>query len=218
MARTKKILLILATALLAMPYTVHAEQETANDEYQAAFADTIDFDEGVGDSIPGASLQNDRIGEIEAGEEDKLQRRRKAKIFNAAGFGPAGLANMSSESVSYNLYYGVLWEVNPQAAIKAIGEASSDFADATLFTANLGANYYLLNNDISPYLGGDLGFGFGIGEDDNAFGFDVGTVIGVQLFRLTDTQMNIELHTQVLLSEVGDNFPVKYGARLGVLF
>ncbi len=169
---------------------------------------------GKADQAPDDTLN----GRKERTRIDDLQTRRQAKRWNAAGIGPAGLGNMGSRQVAYNMYYGGFWEVHPNAAIRGLGEATTDFADAIILSGNIGANFYLFNEEYSPYLGGELGLGWGYGEGQNAFGFDLGTAVGVQLFRLADTQMLVEAQTHILLDEIQGSFPLKYAARVGILF
>ncbi len=160
-----------------------------------------------------------RIGEIKEEEVDKIQTRRRAKRFGTAGLGPAALNNTGADDLSYDFYAGGVWEVNPYAAIKTIGEAVTDFNNSTIVSGRLGANFYPLNTDISPYIGGDLGLGYVFAEEDEGIGFSVGGSVGALLFRTSSTQMNVEANATAVLSEIQeDNFPYKIAGRIGILF
>src|SRR5690606_35950962 len=159
------------------------------------------------------------VGAIPPGETKTMLRRKESKKFSTAGFGPAGFGNIDEKVPAYDLYVGRVWEVNPHAAIKAIAEAASDFDRATLVDFQLGANFYALPNDISPYIGGGLGLGYAMASDDNAFGFNLGASVGAQLFRTSNAQMNLEGSVRMMLTDLDDNGPPSvYSARLGVLF
>ncbi len=167
-----------------------------------------------------AGREQDNIGNIEPGEVNDLQRRRQALRLGAAGFGPATFGGVDAEA-AYNFYGGYLWEVNPHAAIKGIIDATTDFDQAVLASANLGGNLYIFNADVSPYIGGELGLAYLASGDpdlDDNFGFSTGASIGAQLFRTANTQMNLELGTRFHLQELDDDVPLMYTARVGVLF
>ncbi|MFP4415663.1 MAG: hypothetical protein ACLFSB_00175 [Chitinispirillaceae bacterium] len=149
--------------------------------------------------------------------EDATLEKTRAVRLTVAGFGPAGFANVGESNLSYDFFGGLLWEVNPQAAIKAIGDITTDFSNVTMITANVGANFYPIVENISPVFGAMFGFGYAFGTS-HEFGFDVGVSGGVILFRTATTQMTVEGHGIFLLSEMEDGFPTKFGGRLGIIF
>jgi hypothetical protein len=168
------------------------------------------------------SYTSDTVGAIRPSETKTLQRRHESKRFTAAGLGPAGFGNVDEDNPSYDFYVGRFWEVNPHAAIKALGEVTSDLDDNHMVDFNLGSNLYALPTEVSPYVGGQMGlsYGRGMGEPkDNDFGFNVGASIGALLLRTADAQMNLEGNAQVVLTDMEtDDMPTVYSARLGVLF
>lgn len=175
--------------------------------------------EVVSDQTYSPANTSTEVGSIPPGETKSLLRRKEAKKFSTAGFGPAGFGNIDEKTPAYDLYAGRMWEVNKHAAIKALGEVASDFDNATMANMQLGANLYALPSDISPYIGGGLGLGYGTVPGDQAFGFNVGASVGALLFRTSSAQMNVEGSAQMMLSELNDNgSPSIYAARLGVLF
>jgi hypothetical protein len=154
-------------------------------------------------------------------DEMTLTRVREPRMrFGTAGGGAAGLSNLGTEDeLAYNFYAGGVWEVNPFAQLKALGEATGTFEEKVLLSASLGANFFPVNAAISPYLGGDVGVGYGIGETDDGVGLELGASAGLLLFRLADTQVNLEAKTQWTLTEIdSDQFPFRYIGRLGILF
>jgi hypothetical protein len=169
------------------------------------------------DSLEAVATQ-DTVGGIAPSEIKTLQRRRQAKNFSAAGFGPAGFGNVDEDGPSYDIYLGRFWEVNSRAAIKALGEMASDFNENHFGSFNLGANFYAMPTDFSPYVGAGAGLAYGSQTGDNGFGFDVGASIGALLFRTATAQMNLEGNAKMLMTELNDEAPTVYSARLGVLF
>ncbi len=152
-----------------------------------------------------------------ADQRKPVMEKTRAARLTVAGFGPAGFVNMGESNLSYDFFGGLLWEVNPQAAIKVIGDVTTDFSNVTMITANLGANFYPVTQDISPVFGAMFGFGYAHGTS-NEFGFDVGVSGGVILFRTATTQLTLEGHGIFLLREMEDGYPAKFGGRIGVLF
>ena len=164
----------------------------------------------------------DTVGDIEPSDTKRLQRRKEAKRFSMAGFGPAGFGSATMDDdddrLSYDIYLGRAWEVNPRAAIKTVAELTTDLDDNHLADLSLGANFYALPTDFSPYLGGDVGLGMGRADNENAFGFTAGASLGALLFRTSNAQLNLEGGADVMLSELDDEFPTVYSATIGGLF
>lgn len=155
--------------------------------------------------------------------EDTLQNgalvRREAVRFYTAGFGPANLQNIESEGLAYNFFGGYMWEPAGYAMIRASGDITTDFSNSLLLSASLGANLYPLIKDISPFIGGEMGFGYSRGGGDNTVGLSFGGFLGAQFFRTSDTQLIFELKLYILLNETGEGaFPLSYLARIGLLF
>ncbi len=161
---------------------------------------------------------NDRSDALEVEDQDALKDRRESKRFGMGGFGPATLNRIDSNPLSYDFYGGYIWEVSPMAAVKGLADVTTDFSKAALMSANLGANFYPVAADVSPFIGADLGLGVIASEGDADFGFVAGASIGAQLFRLSTTQMNLEALTKFHFDGDGESTPYKVGGRIGVLF
>jgi hypothetical protein len=196
--------------------TVLVEEETA--------AGTTVIEENTV-AEPDVAVQDanvDTVGDIEPSDVKRLERRKEAKRFGMAGFGPATFGNSlmddEDDRISYDIYLGRAWEVNPRAAIKSQLGVTSDFDDNHIADLSLGANFYALPTDFSPYVGGDLGLGVGRADSENVFGFTAGASLGALLFRTANAQMNLEGGAEVMLSELDDEFPTVYSATIGVLF
>lgn len=169
-----------------------------------------------------AGTGGDSIGGQTPSERTDLQRRRIAYNFATFGFGPASMKKMGIDNeLSYSFFAGRLWEVNPYAAVKANFDITSDFSHAVLGMLDLGANFYILNADVAPYIGGDLGFGLGrdVTADKTPYGFVLGGALGIVLFRTSTVQMSVEGKAQVLFdTHSNKNYPDIYTIRLGVMF
>ncbi|HLV29978.1 MAG TPA: hypothetical protein VKY57_00275 [Chitinispirillaceae bacterium] len=173
----------------------------STDDSTFFIADTLN------DTIPEDSLQNGALV------------RRSAVRFYTAGFGPANLQNVESEGLAYNFFGGYMWEPADYAMIRASGDITTDFSNSLLLSASLGANLYPLIKDISPFIGGEMGFGYSRGGGDNTVGLSFGGFLGAQFFRTSDTQLIFELKLYILLNETGEGaFPLSYLARIGLLF
>ncbi len=134
------------------------------------------------------------------------------------GFGPAALNNIESDPLSYDFYGGYAWEVSPLAAVKSLAEVTTDFNKAVLVTMNLGANFYPIAAEVTPFVGADMGLGVIASEGDAGFGFVAGASVGAQLFRFSTTQLNLEVLTKFHFDGDGESPPYKVGGRIGVMF
>lgn len=145
--------------------------------------------------------------------------KSRAVRFYTAGFGPASLQNVNSDELAYNFWGGYMWEPVNYASIRASGDITTDFSNSLLLGASLGANLYPFTTDISPYIGGEMGFGYCRGDNSNMAGISFGGIIGTQFFRFSDTQLLFELKAQVLLDKTeNEKFPYSFLARIGLLF
>lgn len=168
-----------------------------------------------------AVYTHDTVGAIKPSETMTLQRRHQAKSFTGAGLGPAGFGNVDERKPAYDVYLGQFWEVNPHAAIKAVGEVASDLKNAHVADLTLGANLYALPTEVSPYIGGGMGLAWDRLPGDNNLGFNIGGSIGALLFRTASAQMNLEGNIQQMLTQVNGtdhDLPTIYSARIGVMF
>jgi len=167
-----------------------------------------------------AGTGGDSIGGQTPSQRTALQRRRVAYNFATVGFGPASIKKMGVDNeLCYSFFAGRLWEVNPYAAIKANFEVTSEFRQAVMGLLDLGANFYLLNADVAPYLGGDLGFGVGHNaKGETPYGFDLGGALGIVFFRTSTVQMSIEGKANVVFDTRNNDYPNIYTVRLGVMF
>lgn len=146
-----------------------------------------------------------RVGEIEAGEVDQVQRRRKSLNLSAFGFGPFISSNVGDKAIMYGASMGRHWEVS------TVGEIVAEFSGAAnghggLGNFGLGFNAIPLRDEISPVIGAELGLGFANGRDEDdkkvtRGGFTLQGNLGARMFRLASTQMEIMgTYTAILAS------------------
>lgn len=201
---------------------IAAAQSTQANLYGEGGSAAVTEETAISTDAAAQDAAVDTVGDIEPSDTRRLERRREAKRFGLAGFGPAGYGGDAMDDkddrMSYDVYLGRAWEVSSRAAIKSIAEVTSDFDDNHLADLSLGANFYALPTDFSPYLGADLGLGAGRADGENAFGFTAGASLGALLFRTASTQLNVEGNAEVMLSELEDEFPTVYSATVGVMF
>lgn len=141
------------------------------------------------------------------------------------GFGPFVPRKLGSDKAMYGVSAGRVWDVNPRASVKIIGEGtfSSGSEGARFFDIGAGANYYLqqANAETAPYVTADFGYGFADDVNDrSAEGFSFGTGFGIQFFRTSETTMDVLLRYAVVLDDVEgtSSNPSILGARLAVNF
>ncbi len=136
------------------------------------------------------------VGDIPEQETGKIQSRVKAKQFFALGIGPGRLLNMENTDTAYSLSGWYIWDVNPHAAVRAGVDALATFDSeaAAVLHGGIGANYYLLAQDISPLISLDLGMGGAVAhskEVKDLFGFSGSVGAGIALFRTSDVQLQV---------------------------
>ena len=164
------------------------------------------------------------VGAIKKRDQDIMQNRIESKDFDFVSIGPAWFISpdYAPNDPAFNIGGGRLWEVTPNAAVKFGINAITDLGlDAFLFTTGLGANYYLNASNFSPFLGADMGLGFGgakhkdpIAEhDEYFFGFTMGVSGGLVLFRTSTTHLIIEPNMQWLLR---GSYPSTVGIKLSI--
>ena len=172
--------------------------------------DIIINEQDSSDTISGADTSN--------GGKPAGLSKKKATRFTAFGFGPANLDNIESAGLAYSFYGGNYWDVARYAGLKLFAEATTDFDNSLLTGISIGANIYPVDSDISPFIGGDMGFGYTRASGDNFFGLSFGGSAGFQFFRTSDVQLNAELKASVILDRSGKGYPANYMARLGIFF
>lgn len=187
----------------------------ANGSWSTSASPSRDHKESARNDNVGNS-NDDGVGNIESGDTTKMLKRKEALHLAAFGFGPAWFSNLDNGPQNYNLYGGYLFEPHPQAAIKALLNITSDFSTDFVALADLGANFYALTSDITPYVGGSLGLGFIHAEGENNAGFTGSGSAGLMLFRTSNVHLNLEFMASVFFNKIHDERPVQMMARIGI--
>lgn len=159
--------------------------------------------------IPGlvlASLTGLATVAHSAGERD----------FKFFAFGPSALLNQDCDGLAYHLAGGYFHEALPKAGIRVQGTA--DFNSTALNAGGaLGALGFFSQGEFAPYAGGDLGWGVAYGNGWSN-GFILGGSAGVQMFRSSKVQLNVEARSTVMLATNDGGYPVSLSGALGISF
>jgi hypothetical protein len=149
-------------------------------------------------SAPAALAQ--KVGEIDASQKDKFKTRYEAKNSTVFGFGPGFGTNLNTTGMLYALTFGYEWEVGANAAVLA--QLGGVFGSSAAYTdLNIGAKYYFLDTDISPFVKGGLGFGAAKGSDlDSAAGFGGIVGAGMTLFRTSSVHLDVSANYSTLFA------------------
>lgn len=142
----------------------------------------------------------------------------QAVSFSAVGFGPANMRRFGNDKLAYSFYGGKFWLIQEYVGLGIIGDITSDLDGSHLLGISIASNYYPLKTDISPYAGADVGLAFARGNSKNAFGFSLGTSLGVIFFRSATVQLSMQFKAAILLDKLPDGYPGSLQARLGLLF
>lgn len=164
------------------------------------------------------------VGNIQDDQIHQIERRQKSLSFTGLGFGPFGSSNVGNSKILYGLSVGHHWEVMTTGEI--VLEATGAFnGDGFLLNPALGFNYMPMVTEFSPIIGGEFGYGAAYGKDtsDGApvdsktsrGGFSLQANLGLRMFRLASTQMEVMGTYTVILSS--PSFSI-YGVQLRVLF
>lgn len=140
------------------------------------------------------------------------------------GIGPFLSQNLGTQKAMYDFAAGYIWEINPHASLKILGESnfSSTAERARFLNAAVGPNIaFLPNNFILPYATTDIGYGFARNaKADTAEGFSLGFGLGFQFFKTTETTLDLLIRYVVIYDNFGDgtSHPAVSGLRLAVNF
>ena len=160
-----------------------------------------------------------KVGDIEDDEVDQVRRRQKSLSLTSFGFGPFGSSNIGRGQMLYGASYGRHWEVSTIGEIVAEVKGAAN-GHAGFGAADLGFNIIPMTGSISPVVGLAFGAGYGAGQDRNDVsirhgGFSLQGNLGLRMFRLADTQMEIMGTYAAILSDPSPNI---FGVQLRVLF
>jgi hypothetical protein len=159
-----------------------------------------------------------RVGNISNLQQQRLVERVEVLRLWSFAFGPAAATNMNDESLFYSFTLAHHWEVNPNAEIRANLHTTLPTKWAASFSSfGIGGSWIPLTSDISPIIGGEIGYGYAvIPALPNESGFEAGVHGGFRFFRTAAAQMAIEAYAKTIFSSAAR--PVDYGATLSVLY
>lgn len=142
--------------------------------------------------------------------------RAEERDFRFFAFGPGTLLHQDAHGPAYHLAAGYFHEAMPQAGIRVQGHC--DFTRDALNTGgSLGALGFFTQGEFAPYAGADLGWGVAYG-DGWSNGFILGGSIGIQMFRSSKVQLNLEGRSTMMFADNDGGFPVGLAGALGINF
>lgn len=169
-------------------------------------------------SVASVAGAQNRVGNINRDDVDRMETRIESKDFNSFFFGPAMSTKVGDDKSLYTLSLGRHWETTPYAEIRGSFHGAFN-SDGQFILAGLGASYLALTTDISPVLGAELGFGYingkADGETTSVGGFGGGVHAGMRFFRLSSTQMEVTAYYKTVFAK---DSPGITGISLGVLY
>lgn len=222
----KSLASVFVLALTATLYGPHAKAEDTT-QFQKNSETATEMTE---ETIDGKTVRkvrtgkvkqagDSRVGNIQDDEVDQIQRRQKSLHLTAVGFGPFTSGNLGKGNLMYGASIGKHWEVSTTGEILAelVGAANSQ---GSMASGHLGFNFIPMTGSISPVAGAALGFGYGQGRNSagdriSEGGFSGQANLGLRMFRLSETQMEIMGTYTAIFSQPSPNI---FGAQLRILF
>ncbi len=165
---------------------------------------------------PNRDSQGESSSEQDDQESPDLQKSRKFLAF-----GPSLFANVNAPGVGYSFAGGYSWD-QARVSIRGLLEANVKGNSLVSFLG-VGAHYFFLGRDLSPYLGGDLGAGFvKLGDEDflsgeTKFGFVLSGEVGFQILRTSPVGLGVGLRMSTLLNSTSLGIPYGMTLRLSLL-
>lgn len=161
-----------------------------------------------------------RVEEVTEAESTKGSLRRETLNRWYFGFGPAKGENVNKTDTLTNFIVGYSWEIPSSSAIVKI---NWDFASDRFNILSLSGNYYFRDTDVSPFVGGGLGYGSAI-TDSTLFnskstsGFFASAYGGLQFFRTSKINIDLAVAYHYMMSKNDFGNPSLLGFRLGIYF
>jgi hypothetical protein len=163
-----------------------------------------------------------RVGEVTEQEAKAGMERKPARRMTLLGFGPAWMNNLGTSGMGYYFEGAYGWDVN-KALVKI--DAGIALNSSAFFShAGLSGNLFLTDQDISPYVAADAGFGFsksagnGVLSGETTAGFLVGGGAGVTFLRTSSINLELGFRIDTILNTNSAGNPLMYGAHLGFYF
>ena len=211
------------TVFVMLSLTVVAQEQSDSEEIQpgseSMIKKTTEEKDGVTTETVHAGKVKSRkggpkVGQIEDSETGKFKKRFESLNLSAFGFGPYTGQNVGNNKVMYGLSFGKIWDLKEAWEIRAdlFGAFNSV---GSFINFGLGPDYIFNDGDISPFLGGQLGYGFAKADDTIKGSFYAQANLGLKMFRLSTTQLEVLGSYSMLLVE--GNFNI-LGVQLRLLY
>ena len=179
--------------------------------------------------------QTIEVGKVTRSEQDRQDVRINAKNYFYLGFGPAvgsGLRNKDG-MVAFDIGLAREFDANIVKALISI-HSGLNKDRSSLSGLGLGVQHVFSNQDIAPFLGGQLLYGGATGnypkqststttttEDESDYGqtksgFSVGLSAGYMLFRTSSVHMDAGFGIRTFLGRLDSGNPTTYAFTLGL--
>ena len=144
-------------------------------------------------------------------------------VLAQISFGPKWLLTLDPEVRDYfSFRFSMHHEVRSDAELTygVTGSFDAKFSGGEIL-ATLGANYFFLDDDITPYIGFDFGAGVMtlLQKEERAwpFGFSGSARVGTRFFRSSPHQLDFALTSDFFFRSVSGEVPIFLGVKLGLL-
>jgi hypothetical protein len=214
---TMSALIFLGTEVLAQDTKFEKDSETAIEE-------TKEVKDGkTVRKVRAGKVQTregePRVGDINDSEITQIKRRQESLNLTSFGFGPFWSNNLGKGEMMYGASYGYHWEVSTTGEI--VAEVTGGTNDkGRMINGGIGFNFIPMTTSVSPLVGAQFGMGYGKGKDEDGVvldrgGFSIQGNLGLRMFRLATTQLEVISTYTALLSKPT---PYIFGLQVRVLW
>ena len=180
--------------------------------------------------VTRAALQNvdaysDRtIEDVTQDEETKGNRRKQTLSGRFFGVGPAWVQNLNHTGAIIDIVYGHRWAMDSLTIRPTLEVAFYPGSDSVpLFASgSIGANYYFMKTDFSPFVNLDFGIGIsktggsGLLSSEFRGGFVLGGGGGVAFMRTATTNLEVAVHSSYLTASNSFGHPYSLAFTVSV--
>lgn len=173
--------------------------------------------------IVQALVHNEPIEETRTVENLMRTETAKPQSINSEFFFGLGLgAAVAVGAPGFKEAYGVELILQHQSTHWAIGGTARFLGSGDLVLANfnLGARYFMLDTNISPFIGSSLGL-YAMDLDlyeDGSGGLGAQVEVGIEVLRFQNSRLGVALRADLPFFDVNDQYAVPVGLHIYYLF
>ncbi len=159
--------------------------------------------------------KNQQMDQITREEMNSTNRRIQAVSQWRFGIGPTSFNNLNDDEIAVGFFFGRQFGINPNWAVNLIFDMAFGQGESNASITNLqvGTDYYLTRDSISPYLSVNMGYSGTalndrdqdnsainiVGETKSGFSGSVGA--GVKLFRVSTVNLGFQADYNYLFAD-----------------